>query len=409
MERCINIDWLECYCIESGKNFPHDAQYYRDQGYLVRERDYGTRQYNEVFTVCDEHDQAFVEIRRNPVSGSMASRVKGIFTPYSCHIKLANRYCYHERAIDIYTDFLYKHGYSVQRLYRFDICCDFSKFDDNTMPNDFVKRYLSGKFSKINQCNIASHGQDRWEGRVWNSLAWGSPTSMVGTKLYCKSLELKQVKDKPYIRYAWFKAGLVDNYITLAKIVDTKVTYPDIWRLEFSIKSSAKGYYRLEDNTGKKTKYEFVEHCLDTYDSRDKLLIAFSSLVHHYFHFKVYQEGVRKDRCADRVLFNFGSLPVYHLDRLLTDKPKDKSIDALKKRIERYRHTQVDPNVRKACDIILDQLSSQQVRDLQVTYNRSEAQLLQQLIARRMTNPDEPFNHSIDVVRALLDLNDSIF
>ena len=97
--RCINLDWVEFYCLESVEEFPCDAEYFRRHGYCVYERDYGTRQYEQMFTVLDEHDLGFVEIRRKPVSGMLADRVRGIFSPYSCHIKLCNRYCYADNAM----------------------------------------------------------------------------------------------------------------------------------------------------------------------------------------------------------------------------------------------------------------------------------------------------------------------
>lgn len=78
-QRCVNLDWVEVYCLESGKNFPHDANYFRECGYFVREREYGTRQYNQMFTILDENDLGFIEVRRDPVSGTMASKNTGIF------------------------------------------------------------------------------------------------------------------------------------------------------------------------------------------------------------------------------------------------------------------------------------------------------------------------------------------
>ena len=44
--RCINIDWLEVYCIEPMKL---DANYYRALRYRVVQRDYGTPMYAEMF------------------------------------------------------------------------------------------------------------------------------------------------------------------------------------------------------------------------------------------------------------------------------------------------------------------------------------------------------------------------
>ena len=67
--RCVNIDWLEVYALEDASKFPCNAEYFRSQGYIVREREYGTRQYHEMFTLLDDNMNPFMEIRRNPKSG----------------------------------------------------------------------------------------------------------------------------------------------------------------------------------------------------------------------------------------------------------------------------------------------------------------------------------------------------
>lgn len=405
--RCVNIDWLECYCLESTIC---NADYFLNRGYHVNVRDYGTRQYAEVFTILDQHDHPFIEVRRHPVAGALAGKSKGIFNPYSCHLRLSNRYCYAENAIDLYADFLHQHKYTIQRIFRLDIALDFETFDDGTDPKKFLMRYLSGKFTKINQGNISAHGQDKWEARDWNSVSWGAPTSMVTTKMYLKTLELKQVKDKPYIRYAWFCAGLVDDFSALTKRAqDGSVYQPNIWRIEFSIRSSAKGWYIAQDFSGKKSKTLAYEHTLDTYDTRTKLIAAFEQLAKHYFRFKVYEQGKRKDLCKDRILFKFEDSTTYVLDRLMTDTPKPRAIDALRKRLELYRCTHVDTDIRKACDILLAQLESEAVRETLPTYDRNEAELLQQLIARRMRLPTEPLSDSIEIVKSLIELSQSLF
>lgn len=410
--RCINIDWLEVFCSESGNNFPHDADYYRRCGYIVREREYGTRQYNQMFTILDNHDESFIEIRRSPVaSGSM--KTKGIFSPYSCHIRLSNRYCYADNAVSLFSEFLMKHEYTVERLFRIDICMDFEKFDEGDDPNDVMKRYMKGVYTKINQGSIAAHGADRWESRQWQSLSWGAPKSMVSTKFYNKTLELKQAKDKPYIRYAWFVSGLVDDFNALTKVDANGKNYsPTIWRVEFSLRSPARGWIKIEDNNKKHTEVETVPHDLATYATKHNQMMAFAMLAHRYFHFKIYEEGKRKDLCKDKVLFKFNdveSRQVYKLDRLLSEKPKDRSAEALANRLEHYRMMHFDADVRKACDILLKQLQKEQIQNVTPSFNRTEAILLQQLIARRIANPNESFNESVSVLKAMMALEDEIF
>ena len=68
-KRCVNIDWLEVYCLEDRHEYPCDAEYFRRHGYLVQERDYGTRQYNQMFTILDKWGNPMIEVRRDPPSG----------------------------------------------------------------------------------------------------------------------------------------------------------------------------------------------------------------------------------------------------------------------------------------------------------------------------------------------------
>lgn len=411
VKRCVNIDWLELFCEESNKHYPMNAQYYKDHGYEVIERGYGTRQYKEMFVVCDEQEEPFIEIRRNPVSGDLDGRIKGIFNQLSCHIRVVNRYCYHDNIVQLFSEFLMKHDYYVSRIYRLDLCLDFEKFDRGDDPQDVLIRYMKGKYTKVNQSNVSAHGKDKWESREWCSLSWGAPKSMVSTKFYNKTKELREAKDKPYIRMAWQRAGLVSDWVGLSKVNgDGALYHPTIWRVEFSIKSSARAWYVIENCNGRKESILKQEHTLATYATKMDQLKAFANLAHHYFHFKIYEEGVSKYKCKDKVLFDFGSHDVYHLDVLLTDRPKDTSMEALRKRLQSFRIVHPDADIRNACDVLLRYIERLQVRESFVyPYSQTEQQLLQFLLARRMNYPQEHLSESIRQVEALLKLPDELF
>lgn len=409
VRRCVNIDWLEVYCLEDLDYFPVDANYYRSNGIWVEERDYGTRQYTQMFTVLDRDGLPFCEIRRSPVAGSNAAKA-GIFAKNSCHIKLHNRYCYLDNAVTIFADFLHAHHYTIKRLYRLDLCLDFEKFDKGDKPSDFVHRYVSAKYTKINQCNLSAHCRDRWEERDWNSLSWGSPTSMVSTKLYNKSLELEQVHDKPYIRGAWFNAGLIDDITRKTKRADDGSEYtPVIWRLEFSVKSSAYGWYEVENCNGRKTKKLKQPHDLGCYTTKKQQLDAIAFLCHHYFHFKIYEKDVRKDRCKDKILFDFRTgKQICTLSTALSSVKPPREFDILRRYIERYRLRMADQATREACDLILSQLSDDEVAYLIPNVGRSDqVRALQLLLKRRLEKGSgETFLESVDNVRSIVTLHD---
>lgn len=62
--RCVNIDWLEVFAMEIGA--PHDADYFIRAGFVVHVREYGTRIYNEMFTLEGQDGHPLLEVRRNP-------------------------------------------------------------------------------------------------------------------------------------------------------------------------------------------------------------------------------------------------------------------------------------------------------------------------------------------------------
>ena len=214
--RCVNLDWLEVHCMEPSGD-PHDANYFRRVGLTVSERDYGTRVYKEMFTVNDVHGNPFVEVRRAPYSTGYG----GIHAIEECHLRLVNAACYLDNAAALMQNFIDTYGYTVNRISRVDICLDFERFDEGDDPAVFLSRYLRQVYSKINQGNITAHGADRWNGQVWNSVSWGSPTSAIGTKFYNKTMELYDAATgtyrKPHIRYAWLKCGLIDDFHKVMK------------------------------------------------------------------------------------------------------------------------------------------------------------------------------------------------
>lgn len=381
--RCVNIDWLEIYCQESNNNFPMNAEYFRAHGYFVTERDYGTRIYAEMFTIQDEHGEPFVEVRRNPMSGS--SEFTGL-TELSCHLRLVNRACYTNSPIRDIAEFMLKHDYVYQRIFRIDLCYDFTKFDSGDNPEKFIRRYIEKKYSKVNQCKVRVIGNDAWASFDWESVSWGAPTSMVGTKMYNKTKELQATGNrKPWIVQAWFESGLISDPLNL----------PDVWRIEFSMKSSARNWLVIEDSDAKTTKKRAIPHTPELFDGRDRMWQRFLDLAHHYFRFKkvAYQREVnsdgernlvRKDACPDKNLFDYsGRNEFYKIDnvsRTTEPAPKD---DILMRHLNRYRECHMDMNVRRAIDIVLNSIDREKLGRFTANGYAAEIDRLRLAIATR--------------------------
>ena len=154
--RCVNIDWLEVYALEPIEE-PHTPEWYRAKDLDVSERDYGTRLYEQMFTIIDRHGYRLLEVRRKP---KQTPDQNAILPPNACHIRLCNRTYYSSNAVAIMQEFLKNYDLQFSRIYRIDVCLDFEKFDSGDMPARFVYRYMKGAYSKINQSNLAAHGRD---------------------------------------------------------------------------------------------------------------------------------------------------------------------------------------------------------------------------------------------------------
>lgn len=397
--RCVNLDWLEVSVLEPIAE-PHDAEYFRSCGWVVIERDYGTRVWGQMFTLEGEDHLPFLEVRREPKSEIIAQNV--------AHLRFVNRVCYFPNAAQLMHEFIVNYGYDFQRIARVDICLDLEKFDYGDYPRDFMRRFMEGKYSKINQANISAHGSDQWDGRVWNSLSWGSPSSDIGTKLYNKTLELydpvTKKYGKPYIRQAWYLAGLVDDATQVIKYKPDGTPYtPEIWRIEFSIRSSVKNWFLIHLD-GKEKQRQSIRNTLDMYDGSEKIMILFASLSEHYFHFKhlikrynFHQEGhtdgyaLRKDRCPDKLLFNWKSQTYLYKvakESIATSERVDTTLARLLSQLKQFRDTTQDTAIKKSAQVIIDYLEYRISHyDQTNPVNRHDMKILQMALRNHQDMP----------------------
>ena len=411
-KRCVNLDWLEVHCMEPSGD-PHDADYFRRVGLTVSERDYGTRVYKEMFTVNDVHGNPFVEVRRAPYSTGYG----GIHAVEECHLRLVNAACYLDNAAAMMQNFIETYGYYINRISRVDICLDFERFDEGDDPAVFLSRYLRQVYSKINQGNITAHGADRWNGQVWNSVSWGSPTSAIGTKFYNKTMELYDPATgtyrKPHIRYAWLKCGLIDDFHKVMKQGKDGWYTPQIWRVEFSIRSSVKKWFAIELN-GEEKHYQSIRNTLDMYDCRDKLLTLFASLQQHYFHFKHFQKEQRKDRCPDKVLFRWNQPQVtYKVGRddtsmiLGEGHKQQRPFDTLIRKLKEYQLHHTAKDITDACQVIIRAIEGDYLRsDLRNPFSYTELMQLQRALSMKAAGTDTDVVVLMQEVKNILKLND---
>lgn len=411
--RCCNIDWLEISAEESWQKYPCDAEFFRSQGFVVHEREYGTRVFGQVFTIEDGEGHDWIEIRRQPPSG--ASDFKGL-TEFSCRLRLVNSQCYVKNCTQKLLEFMVTYDYVFKRIYRIDVCYDFEKFDSGDQPARFARRYIERKFRKINQCKVRVIGDDNWTDFDWESLSWGSPTSMVSTKLYNKSKELDTVsRHKTYIPLAWMNCGLIDNPITRMKRREDGTEYkPEIWRLEFSMKSKADRWLVIEDQGGKRVKKRPIPHTPDMFDSPDKLWQRVQDLAFHYFRFVHAEFNEKPDAdgnpvpklkhlCAEKKLFKWDEGREFmQLEMNVPGAKPNQYDDVFLRRLKNHRDRTFDPMQKKACTVLIDAIEANDTRRYTPHQSWAEAEALKRAWMLKWHDPE------MDVLAAIEDIKEKL-
>lgn len=337
--KSVNLDWLEVFCIEDGNL---DANYFKRLGWKVNVREYGTPLYREMFTLLTEHDKPFLEIRRNPFS---LKKNGGIFEDGACHIRLSNRTLYTYNPIGQLQEFLVKYHYQLKGIKRIDIACDQLEFDNGMNPEQLIEDYMAGSILKNRNSRINVHGTEKADGRSWNSIKWGSASSPLSTKIYDKTLELKQQSDKLYIKDMWVKDGLCDlqkatyeykdkrtkQVETRSKMVVVKAGTKTeeerpiedceevkIWRVEFSIQSEARNWITIDGNHHLSiglTKFQTKERCLLMFLLLSKWCMNFVKA-----EYNADGKQIRKDRCTPIQLYTEKNLEKTFKPHRITEK-----------------------------------------------------------------------------------------
>lgn len=343
--RCVNLDWLEV-CAYSDPRFPLTPQFCDRMGYKVVSRDYGTPIYKLMFTCND-----IIEVRCDPKSKKSEH---GIFNDRMCHLRLTNNACYFPNPVQVLQEFCDDLHIAVKAISRIDICNDFTEFDNHCRVENFVSRYLKDEYAKINQINVKLHMKDRWAGKVCNYLSWGSQKSMVSTKLYDKTLELKEQSSKPYIKYLWKSCGLPTDF-----------NDRHVWRLEFSIKTACKMWVPLYNDKGQLD--GAFPNRLSAFAQKNYIVNAWQSLCHHYFRFvkrELTTKGTlkRKYDCTRLGLFTEGGVLYYQpLSTMPIMHNKERTINQVLKYLQNMKLRKCEPKDLFSLDEVIDMVTKDKV------------------------------------------------
>lgn len=283
------IDWLEFYCIEP-QGFSEEV-FFR-QEWLVDMREYGTRIYRDVWTVhVPARDFAF-EVRRGMKSS-------GVMADGSCHIRVQNRSCYTHSPAQLLWDLLTPLGFIFRSVSRVDLASDFVLFDSGLSPKKFLKRVLNGNYRMALKTLRKDIVQCTWQSVDPNYISYRFGDVVV--RIYDKSLELRQVslsekKRKNYILALWMQWGLIPSIPDFMSD-----SCPHVYRLEFQIQSSSRGWIRDGDG-------QFQELDIDTLCSASRVASLYACLVMSYFQFHTFKKGSEPSSASVVDLFRFGAI-----------------------------------------------------------------------------------------------------
>lgn len=244
---CISLDWLQTFC--HATKIAEGSYSSRGYNFIVKKEDYETAQFKDIYTVVYQSHPA-ATIQQTPRTS--------VINPLATCVKLSNRVLYCEQYINILYAIQEALNMTYKGITRLDLCYDCNSLHDGRNVERFIRQFVStepmtaGHIIRNGSSRFQLHGtRKNTSVATLNSIRWGSPNSRISAYCYNKTLELTEVKDKPWIRKMWEENGLEYDIDTLTLNTltprqrnkkqenDTLREYvkKSVWRFEISIKS----------------------------------------------------------------------------------------------------------------------------------------------------------------------------
>lgn len=294
---CISVDWFEVCCygspIEEGERIVNGMKYQ-----IIDEKK-STRVFKRLMRVTYRGLDYFY-IQQEPISSALK---RGLML-----VKVANRVLYSEKYVSLLLDFLKSFNLRYKGVSRLDIAYDCNYFYNGRSPKKFLHDYICKPLEQkggIYLANVKKHvtffEKSISSNTRYSYVKFGMGTGGRSAYMYDKSIELREVKDKPWIRKMWADNGLIDDDKT------------HVWRSEISIKAQGKQLLNLD--TGEL--FAIHPSFLDTYEKICKIFHFYAAKA---FDFRV-NEGQKNRR-------NFPPLRLFDTRIDITCLPKKVSINA---------------------------------------------------------------------------------
>lgn len=317
---CISIDWLEVAAFQTSPDFAI-KQETKTNNYVIKHASdirnnvfarvlYVYKNQRKVATIFDHPYSAVLDIRLTLV-------------------KVENRYLYSAGYVALLESILDECTLSYHNITRLDLAHDCNVFANGMLPGAFIKQYISEsnespRYIKRNSevgFTVSARKNASIE-TLMNYIRFNNgANSRVKMYLYDKTLELKEVKDKPYIRELWKRAGLISW-------PSSHSGSRHVWRTEISISSQALKVKNKE--TGQIGKIE-LRH-LENQEDINRLFLTFAD---KYLAFSVKGTAKRQRDYERLQLFerdqNTVSRPVYVVNKICAGRTEKVCYNKLKK------------------------------------------------------------------------------
>jgi len=265
----IQIDWLQIAYHSQIPLHVVDGKFFK----LVAKA-YGTSLFQTVYNVMF-NDKEVAVLAANP-------RVDFLEKNF-CMLKILNEQLYTQDSATVANQIAIDLQLKFNNVSRLDLCVDFNNFSNGLYPERLIKNFIMQGVNLLGKRKFVIHGKNLTE-KKFDYLKFGNSTSDVVCYLYNKTLELSEVKMKPYIVESWKQQGIDIN--------------KPVWRLEFSIKNSNK--HLISKETGEALNFKAIEIL-----NKEFLHELFALLQHKYFRFKKITGQQNISREADVKLFDF--------------------------------------------------------------------------------------------------------
>lgn len=274
----LNIDWLQLYCL--GGITPK-------AGYEIKRLEYSTR----IFMYIDE-----IYINKKKICTATHTPFSPVLDQKMVIIKFENYLLYVRNFWLVVDNLLSDFNLIYKSISRLDVAVDFNTFYKKRNVQNFLNEFLKNNVRKIGKADYKLQGCQKTS-HIVDYLRFGGNNSEVSAYIYNKTKELNEVKMKSYIVDMWRCSGLN---------IDAGV-----WRLEFSIKSSA---IKILD----KSDGDLKDISLENIKSKVFLEKMYMALVEKYFCFRENTGKSNVTREKKIVLFynNFKEIERYFVRNL---------------------------------------------------------------------------------------------